>query len=374
MDNERHQSLGTALYMTYMEIKEKECARALWELFTLFPDLIEQKAAEELIDGYEDALRTLVDLGVVHINDQYLSVQPTLRDYIKEADEYIDDFQAISQKLLDHYTGIYGEDGERNWGSEEAAYALERLSDALFLMNWLVDKKEVDDIGRLHCCICEYYQDASYEAIIPLEAAIALPGLQDGYIKANMLLYCGDLEMRTAKLEEAEEHYAEAEEVYRRIQDDLGLANVLKAQGDLEMRTAKLAEAERHYQEAEEVYRRIHADLGLANVLRAQGELLQERTDYSNAIDVYTNAIDLYEKTGEMMGLAYTVSELCYCYAKTGDVGNATACAERAGTILEGLPYENVKAYCAKKVRASLAMISSPGKKKKGLFSRLFTK
>ena len=137
----------------------------------------------------------------------------------------------------------------------------------------------------------------------------------------------------------------------------LPIANVLQAQGDLEMRTAKLKEAEAHYKESEELYRRIHADLGLANVLQAQGDLLQKKADYRNALDVYMDAIELYEKTGGMIGLAYSLSELCYCYAKTSDVGNVATCAEKVETILKGLPYKNVKAYCKNKIRSALELI-----------------
>ena len=220
-DNKRHQSLDTALYMTYMEIKDMESARAMWELFTLFPDQIEKGVVEELVDGCDDALITLMDLGVIHINGMYLSVQPTLRDYIKETDEYVGDIPTIIVKLVDHYRGIYGEDGVRHWGSEEDLHASQRLPDALFLMNRLVEEHEIDNIGRLHRCIRKYYQDAPYEAIIPVEAAVDLLGHKEDYITANLLEYCGGLEMRTNKLKEAEDHYKESEELYRRIQRDL---------------------------------------------------------------------------------------------------------------------------------------------------------
>ena len=142
--------------------------------------------------------------------------------------------------------------------------------------------------------------------------------------------------------------------MYRRIHADLGLANVLKAMGDLEMRTAKLEEAEKHYSEAEAVYRRIHADLGLANVLQAMGDLEQGKKLFSQAIILYEDAVNLYKKTKENMGLAYTSSELCYCYAEEGNKEKAILCARQVAELCEELPYENVKGYCSRKVMSAI--------------------
>ena len=53
------------------------------------------------------------------------------------------------------------------------------------------------------------------------------------------------------------------------------------------MRTDKLTEAEGHYREAEELYRRIHADLGLANVLQSVGDMMQKTENYEKASRKY---------------------------------------------------------------------------------------
>lgn len=42
------------------------------------------------------------------------------------------------------------------------------------------------------------------------------------------------------------------------------------------MREDSLEDAEEHYREAENIYRHIHAELGLANVLQAIGHILRE--------------------------------------------------------------------------------------------------
>ena len=356
MENKRHRSLDTAFSMTFAEIKDNKNERALWELFTLFPDQIEETVAEKIIDRYDGVLRKMMNLGVVHLDNGNLFMQPTLREYIVETDAYLGDIGEISKNLMAYYTDIYGEDGERIRGSDESAYAVECLSDALYYMNWLVERQFVQDIGKMHFMLRNYYLDLPYEAIIPVENAVNVSGISD-YIKANLLEYCGDLEMRTDKLEEAEAHYREAENLYRRIQDDLGLANVLKAMGDLERRTAKLEKAEAHYWEAENLYRRIQDDLGLANVLQMMGDILQSKKDYKAAIDIYRDATALYVKTSEMMGLTYTSSELCLCYAETGDRDNVRYYSDMVLSIINSLPYDNVKSYCLKKIKKAIDKI-----------------
>ena len=66
MENERHTSIQTALRITYEEIKDIDCARKLWEIFTLFPDMIDEQIAETVIDEYDEAMRKLVNLTVLH--------------------------------------------------------------------------------------------------------------------------------------------------------------------------------------------------------------------------------------------------------------------------------------------------------------------
>ena len=90
-------------------------------------------------------------------------------DKVRLADANI---QKISERLIDYYSNVYGEDGERIRDSQEYVYAKEHLLDALFFMDWLVEGKYVEAIGKLHTCIREYYLEAPYEAIITVAKAV----------------------------------------------------------------------------------------------------------------------------------------------------------------------------------------------------------
>ena len=88
MENERHESVATALSITFEEVKADENARRLWELFTLFPDTIDIDTADRIIPDCYSARVKLTDLSVLHKDGEKLSMLPLLREYARETEEY----------------------------------------------------------------------------------------------------------------------------------------------------------------------------------------------------------------------------------------------------------------------------------------------
>ena len=174
--------------------------------------------------------------------------------------------------------------------------------------------------------------------------------IKDNLGLANVLKSMGDLKMRTDKLEEAEGHYREAEELYRSTQDNEGLSEVLKSMGDLKKCTANLREAEKYYIEAEGICRRIHYDLELANILKAIGDLKQLYELYDQAIEAYENAVILFKKTRNNKGLAYASAELYCLYMNEGNKENAVKYFQVVRVLCERLPYKYVNDYCLRKI------------------------
>lgn len=127
---------------------------------------------------------------------------------------------------------------------------------------------------------------------------------QDDLGLANTLKSRGDLLRRQGELEKAEEKYREAEELYRKERAALGLANTLKSQGDLLRRQGKLEEAGKKYREAEELYKREQANLGIANTLKSQGDLLRRQGKLEEVEKKYKEAETLYKKVQDNLGLA----------------------------------------------------------------------
>jgi tetratricopeptide (TPR) repeat protein len=147
--------------------------------------------------------------------------------------------------------------------------------------------------------------EESYRAALPIYREI-----EARLGEANTLRALGDLQVRTARLREAEESYRAALPIYREIEDRLGEANTLKALGDLQVRTDRLREAEESYRAALPIYREIEARLGEANTLRALGDL-QVRTDrLREAEESYRAALSIYREIEARLGEANTLQGL----------------------------------------------------------------
>ncbi len=304
MSYSRHESVEIALSFTYEEVKRYENARQLWAMFTLFPETVEISVSNSIIQDCYSARVRLIDLSVIHRDGDRLSMLPLLREYIRETDEYRGDLAVLSERLLEYYSGVFCVDRSTDMGSDEDLKAVRSLSDALYFMGCMADENNADAVASLHVLLRDYYIEMPYEAIEVVLRTAERIRFEDEGIKANIFEYLGDLERRTAKLEEAEEHYREAEVLYKRIHADLGLANVLKAMGELDVRGARVDEAGRRNREAEMLYRSIHADLGLANVLKAMGDLEMRTDKLEEAEKHYREAEELYRSIHDDLGLA----------------------------------------------------------------------
>ena len=117
--------------------------------------------------------------------------------------------------------------------------------------------------------------------------------------------------------------------------------------------------AERKYGEAEPLYRKIHDDLGLANVLKLQGDLAMRVDDLEGAERKYGEAEILYRKVHSMIGLAYTISELCFLSAKKDDMDKVIDYATQAEEMFDLIPYESVKKYVAQKVVQAFELLGN---------------
>ena len=108
-------------------------------------------------------------------------------------------------------------------------------------------------------------------------------------------------------------------------------------------------EAEEKYEEAEELYRKEKAALGLANTLQSRGDLLKAVGNMDEAADKYRTAINLYEKIGEIIGYLYSLAELYEC-CKSEDKAEADNIKRLIQENIDLVPYEDVKEYVEAKI------------------------
>ena len=93
------------------------------------------------------------------------------------------------------------------------------------------------------------------------------------------------------------------------------------------------------YREAEALFRKIGNDLGLANTLQSCGDLARKQASneegYRTAAALYEEAKALYEKVNEPIGLSYTCAELYECYTYLHETEKANAVREQGKALLD---------------------------------------
>ncbi|MDR0896524.1 MAG: tetratricopeptide repeat protein [Oscillospiraceae bacterium] len=129
-------------------------------------------------------------------------------------------------------------------------------------------------------------------------------------IDANTLHGMGDLEITLGQIEAAQEHYAQAEQLYRQEQNNLGLANTLLSMGDLESRLGQIEAAQKHYAQAEQLYRQEQVNLGLANTLKSMGDLENRLEQIEAAQQHFAQAEQLFRQEQDNLGLANTLHRI----------------------------------------------------------------
>ena len=353
-DNPRHQSLVQALAMSYEEIEDSSVCRRLWELFTLFPSSVSQETLIAVLSepngsysafDVEEALDSLGSLSIVRWEvagvdiaatdtecDMLLPLRQILELLPQSADKKAllrNDRDDVIKLLLTYYASYLADDRVLLRSEDkQSQYILNNMDNILYYMSVLVVESPISYTPVLEYFndrIYNYYAASPYNARDTLTRIINIDGISKSF-SASLHKELGDLAMRTADLDGAAALYVEAEGLYRRVGDDLGLANVLQSRGDL----------------------------------------MQEKRDYSNAIDTYTKALELYMVVNYLTGTGYTLSELIYCYAskfkdseEEKDFISVLALADDAKKVIDILPYEAVKEYMLRKILVALNQIGA---------------
>ena len=152
----------------------------------------------------------------------------------------------------------------------------------------------------------------------------------DSFGEADTLWALGDLYVRTARLALAEDAYNQALKLYKSVEDSLGEANTRRALGDLYVRTARHAPAEKTYNEALQLYKRLENSIGEANTRKALGDLYLRTDQLALAEETYAQALQLFQRLESWGGEANTLQALGDLYARTAQLAPAEESFTRA--------------------------------------------
>ena len=322
VSGEKHESLKIALRVSWNSVKENREAVLIWGLLYYsvkdIPAAVFDRLRREIDeDKWREGLGVLIDANLVNITNDRSRITmllPLKRQY----KEFVPETESLSRECLERWAeciiGLL--DTAKNRVSEDRLTAhylvLDLLPQILYIIERIIALKELGDLkhllNRIIMTGANYFRNHLYRTDVVRDILIFYNQCEteDDILPVLYKTY-GDLLRRLGKLEEAGRQYEEAEELFRKEKDDLGLANTLNSRGNLLRRLGKLEEAEKQYEEAEELYRKEKADLGLANTLKSRGDLLSRLGKLEEVEKQYEEAEELYRKEKDDLGLANTL-------------------------------------------------------------------
>ena len=403
-DDGKHSSLITAFRMSFRAVAGNREALILWGVMSFLPSTLSRKLFEMIFSAnlkvYEKAKDLLLKNSLIN------AMQLPLDDYgysmLSPTKEMAFKFDDTNRKtaielLRKAFTSVFtaGMQLDRSNRAYWHSLSLECLPSALaFLEKTLLDEGRNEElvwrIGNyfqfsapaslelLRILLGDSQDDRRFSAFLnnrmgDLESRLGkIEDAQQHYKQAeqlfrderanlglaNVLQSMGDLERRLGQIEAAQQHYKQAEELFRAERVNLGLANVLQSMGDLESRLGKIEAAQQHYKQAEQLYRDERANLGLANVLQSMGDLERQQGNHKSSIERYEKALRLYEGEREPAGKSYVLGELCRTYARMGDKSKALQWLEQTKTFGDQIP-EYARPYVANCLQEALKLLGT---------------
>ena len=322
--NSRHDSLETALHLSWEAVADAPLAHELWGVMALTPGDLPRAELDELADlsgtdprDWVDAYARLRDGSLMTApGDGSLSMLRPVREafFSLASDDIVDRcLDLLTRRLV----GIFEADGDGSGVMGTGPVhdlALESLPRALFLLGRSLALRDLR-VGapELARTLGNYYQfdwGASRPVLDTLLCAVRDEG--DNKLAALAAYKAAQCAVYQNRLDEAGCLLEEAERLHRKAGDGLGEANDLGARAELAMRQGRLDEAGPLLEEAERLHRKAGSTLGEANDLRARAELLALQGDYDLALSELTRAEELYEGMGDeySLGLAHELREL----------------------------------------------------------------
>ena len=322
-EDPRHNSLETALRLSWDAVAGSTLTHELWGVMALTPGDLPRAELDALADlsgtdsdDWLDAYARLRDASLVSASgDGSLSMlRPVREAFFSLADGGLVDhcLDLLARRLV----GIIEADdsGSGVPGTGDAHdLALASLPRALFLLGRSLALRDLR-VGapELARTLGNYYQfdwDASRPVLDALLRAARDAG--DDPLAALAAQTSAECAMYQDRLGDARSLLREAERLHREAGDNLGTAYDLHARARLAMRLGDLDGAGTLLEEAERLHREAGSALGTANDLLDRARLLALQGDYDRALSELTRAEELYEGMGDecSLGLAHELRD-----------------------------------------------------------------
>ena len=359
-ENPRHNSLETALRLSWDAVANVPLTRVLWGVMALTPGDLPRMELDALADlsgtdlrDWVDTYARLRDASLMFASsDGSLSMLRPVREAFFQltSDDLVDRcLDLLTRRLVEILEADDNGSGVPGIGPAHAL-ALASLPRALFLLDhslnlrglgmgtrelaWALDNYYQFDRGLSQSVLNslsfiaerdaetnEDYNLAALAARISAQNALRQDNLnlaeklllkaEDLHRKsgnspslANDLRVHAVLNHRQDKLDDSEKIFIEAESLHRQCGYELGLAYDFQEHAWLAIRRGELRIADGFLAEAEVLHRRQNDDLGLADDLMLRADLSIRIQDYERAELLVGKAKDLHDGIGDRLGLA----------------------------------------------------------------------
>ena len=346
--NRRHTSLAKALALVWEAVKDDSAAGFYWALQSTavqpipqdarkVPDRITRLNFHDLLlqDGEQSGMDHLQTGSLIRREEAGVSMLLPIK---KQLSSLLPQWQEIKVKAVHRWAAALtalmdlADEGGNPARTEAHSLAIELMPQVCHVLEMLAapEYDGIDPMCRLLAAAGNHYQyDLSSLKTLQM---LAGSGALDDHPRSCAIAYeyTGDLLCRLGDLDKALSAYDEAEKLYRKQQDDLGLANTIQSRGDLLRWLGEVEKALSAYDEAEKLFRKEQNDLGLANTIKYRGNLLLRLGDLDKAQLAYDEAEKLYRKEQDDLGLANTIKFRGDLLSRLGEVEKALSAYDEA--------------------------------------------
>lgn len=349
--NSRHASLDTALQAVWDALSPSPEAIHLWGLIALYYGPLEYTQLMELAENeqereqWTDSIAQLCDACLVDWDDTgaaLVMLQPVKEGFFLLAEE--DEVFFCILQWFNHYAPILEQANDFQNPSRQAAhtYVVEHLPQLFHLLErMLVPQWQVQlspAIISLIPTMRNYFQFSALQGLDILKKLLPFAQQQKNCpLEALISIFRADLLNLTGQLPQALDLYAQAESLFRQVQDNLGLAYTLTSRAYLLSRTGQLPQALDLYAQAESLFRQEQDDLGLANTLKSRADLLRHTGQLPQALNLYTQAESLFQLEQDNLGLANTLLRRADLLSHTVQISQALELYTQAESLYRQL-------------------------------------
>ncbi len=132
------------------------------------------------------------------------------------------------------------------------------------------------------------------------------------------------------KNETAGSYYHRALEIYRSINDSLGIGRTLRLTGDLNRRLGRFSRAQECLLEAVQRFEALGEKRRLGSAQNSLGLLYWELDELPRALEYYREALRNYREVGWELGISIALTNAGNIYRRQGDMDKALECGEQS--------------------------------------------